>query len=77
MLTVIKAVPGFPHYVISGSLSTSFLAGGMTGGSVVMCCGVRDDGTSALSCGAGPFGGYAARFDDLFTRVAQRWGFRE
>ena len=40
-----------------GSLLTSFLAGGMTGGSVVMCCGVRDDGASVLSCGAGPFGG--------------------
>src|SRR2546427_9319779 len=25
----------------------------------------------------GPLEGYAARFDDLFTRVAQRWGFRE
>ena len=25
----------------------------------------------------GPLEGYAARFDDLFTRVAQRRGFRE
>src|ERR1700757_4652193 len=47
------------------------------GGSVVMCCGVRDDGTSALSGGAGPLGGYAARFDDLFGSLAQRRGFRE
>ena len=49
----------------------------MPGGSVLMCCGVCDDGTSALSCGTGPLEGYAARFDDLFRRLAQRRGFRE
>lgn len=35
--------------------------------------------TGRRSCPAapGPLGGCAARFDDLFGRVAQRWGFRE
>src|ERR1700747_2875116 len=35
--------------------------------------------TARRSCPAapGPLEGYAARFDDLFTRVAQRRGFRE
>jgi hypothetical protein len=37
-------------------------------------CGVRDDGTSAAP---GPLEEYAARFDDLFGRLAQRRGFRE
>jgi len=36
---------------------------------------VSDDATSALSRGAGPAGGYAARFDDLFGSLAQRRGF--
>ena len=31
--------------------------GGMPGSSGVRCLGVRDDPTSALSCGAGPAGG--------------------
>ena len=48
----------------------------MTGGSAVMCCGVRDDGTSAVSCSAGSFGGVCGSVDELFTRVAQRRGFR-
>ena len=43
----------------------------------MVCCGVCDDGTSALSCGARPAGGYPARFDDLFGSLAQRRGFRE
>jgi hypothetical protein len=43
----------------------------------VTCSGVRDDPTSAVSRGAGPAGGYAARFDDLFGSLAQRRGFRE
>jgi DDE superfamily endonuclease len=35
--------------------------------------------TRRRSCPAapGPLEGYAARFDDLFTRIAQRRGFRE
>ena len=47
----------------------------MAGASGATCSGVRDDGTSAVSCGAGPSGGYAAQFDDLFTRMAQRRGY--
>jgi hypothetical protein len=41
----------------SGSLLTSEHSRGMPGSSVVMCCGVRDDGSPALSRGAGPAGG--------------------
>src|SRR5260370_7556116 len=35
--------------------------------------------TKAIACppAPGPLEGYAARFDDLFTHVAQRRGFRE
>ena len=43
----------------------------------VRCSGVCDHATSALSCGARPLEGYAARFDDLFGSLAQRRGFRE
>ena len=41
----------------SGSLLTLEQVGGMPGSSGVRCPGVCDDGTSALSCGAGPAGG--------------------
>src|SRR5436305_2316104 len=34
-------------------------------------------GRRACPAAPGPLEGYAARFDDLFTRVAQRRGFRE
>ena len=46
----------------------------MTGGSAVGCVM-----TVRRPCpvAPGPLEGYAARFDDLFTRVAQRRGFRE
>ena len=37
-------------------------------------CGVRDDRTSAVPGGAGLLEEYAARFDDLFGRLAQRRG---
>ena len=47
----------------------------MPGSSGLTWCGVRDDGTSAAPGGAGPLEEYAARFDDLFSRVAQRRGF--
>ncbi len=40
------------------------------------CSGVRDDGAPQPAA-PGPLEEYAARFDDLFTRVAQRRGFRE
>jgi transposase len=43
--------------VASGSLLTLEQVRGMPRGSVVLCCGVRYDGTPAVSCGAGPFGG--------------------
>jgi hypothetical protein len=35
--------------------------------------------TKRVACPAapGPLEGYAARFDDLFSALAQRWGFRE
>jgi hypothetical protein len=49
----------------------------MPGSSGTACSGVRDDATAALSRGAGPLEGYAARFDDLFGSLAQRPGFRE
>ena len=48
------------HYefnLVSGSLLTLGRVGDMPGGSVVMCSGVCDDGTSAVSRGAGPAGG--------------------
>jgi hypothetical protein len=48
----------------------------MPGGSGATCPGMRDDATPVFSCGAGPAGG-AARFDDLFGRLAQRRGFQE
>ena len=38
---------------------------------------MTDDQVGAVSGCAGPLEEYAARFDDLFTRVAQRRGFRE
>src|SRR5690242_17061934 len=41
------------------------------------CCGVRDDPASAVSGSAGPAGGVRGAVDDLFSRVAQRRGFRE
>ena len=41
----------------SGSLLTSERARGMPGSSGVICSGVRDDATSAVSRGAGPAGG--------------------
>ena len=37
-------------------------------------CEVRDDRTSAVPGGAGLLEEYAARFDDLFGRLAQRRG---
>ena len=40
-------------------------------------CGMRDNGTSAVPGGAGLLEEYAARFDDLFGRLAQRRGRRE
>ena len=43
----------------------------------VICSGVCDDATPAVSCGAGALEGYAARFDDLFGSLAQWCGFRE
>ena len=48
----------------------------MPGSSGVTRSGVRDDAASALSCGAGPRWGYAARLDDLFGSLAQRRGSR-
>jgi hypothetical protein len=39
--------------------------------------GTGDDQAEAVSACSGSAGGYAARFDDLFTRVARRRGFRE
>src|SRR5438477_1372310 len=46
---------------------------------VVSCCAVGCVMTARRPCPAapGPLEEYAARFDDLFTRVAQRRGFRE
>jgi hypothetical protein len=44
---------------------------------MLVCRGVCDDATAAVSGGAGLLEGYAARFDDLFGSLAQRRGFRE
>ena len=60
----------------NGSLLTLGGICGMPGSSGVTRSGVCDDATSALSCGAGPAGGYVARLDDLFGSLAQRRGFR-
>src|SRR5882724_10864096 len=49
----------------------------MTPGNSVMCLGVCDDSTSAVPAAPGPLEEYAARFDDLLGRLAQRRGFRE
>jgi hypothetical protein len=43
----------------------------------MMRLGVRDDQPCAVSAGAGPLEGYAARFDDVFGSLTQRRGFRE
>ena len=43
--------------VTSGSLLILARVCGMPGSSVVMCSGVRYDGTPTVSCGAGSFGG--------------------
>jgi hypothetical protein len=61
----------------NGSLLTLGGICGMPGSSGVTRSGVCDDATSALSCGAGPAGGDAARFDDLFGSLAQTREFRE
>jgi DDE superfamily endonuclease len=42
-----------------------------------MCCGCVMTARRPCPAAPGPLEGYAARFDDLFTRVAQRRGFRE
>ena len=61
----------------SGGLLTLDRVRGTPKSSGATCPGVRDDATSALSCGTAPAAGYATRFDDLFGSLAQRRGFRE
>lgn len=61
----------------NGSLLTFAQVSGMPGVVLVQFLGVRDAPTSALPGGARPLEEYATRFDDLFTRLAQRRGFRE
>ena len=40
----------------------------------MVCCGVRDDGTSAVAGGSGSLEEQAALLDDLLGRLAQRRG---
>src|SRR5260370_19229509 len=49
----------------------------MPGSSGVTCSGGVMTGRRPCPVAPGPLEEYAARFDDLFTRVAQRRGFRE